>query len=119
MDYFYEDIPKKDRLLGVGLLDRPTKEFRHFTSIVEKLALSVVRLKTIDWDFDELYSLVWDVERGEDGKVTVKGVLSCDELDEMAFGDDFDEDDDGERETEDEEDEEEWVDEDEDDASIF
>jgi len=112
VDYLYADVSEEDGALGVGLLDRPTKDFQHFDAVVEKLATSVAGLRTVDWDFDELYSLVWEIGRGENRKVKVKGSLYCDELDGMAYEDELEEfEKEDEEEEEDTEEEDEWSDE--------
>lgn len=112
MDYLYADVSEEDDALGVGLLDRPTKDLQHFDAVVEKLATSVAGLRTVDWDFDELYSLVWEIGQGENGKVKVKGSLYCDELDGMAYEDELEEfEKEDEEEEEDTEEEDEWSDE--------
>ena len=77
--------------------DTPTENFKHFTSIIEGFATLLPNLRFLQWEFQELYTVVWDIERGEDGKPVVEGSLLCDELDDLPRkeeeGSDGDEDD--------------------------
>jgi len=82
VEYFYtesEDLVVSDS----DLIDLSTNNFDHFTDIAERFATLLPSLRFLQWEFEELYTVIWDVERDGDGRRVVKGCLSFDELDEM------------------------------------